>query len=176
MSDLLALDLVKKNYLTNQIVLTIGYDIENLKDTSYNGEIKLDMYGREIPKHAHGTININHHTSSSKIITEKVIELFDRIINNKLLVKRINISANNLLRENEINKKIIKQFDIFTSIEEQDTKIKEEKQKEKEEKKLQQTMLEIKQKYGKNSILKAMNLEEGATTIERNKQIGGHKE
>lgn len=172
MSDLLSLDLVKKNYLTNQIVLTIGYDIENLKDGNYNGEIKIDMYGREIPKHAHGTINIDHYTQSSKIITEKVIELFERIINNKLLVKRINISANNLIKENKKQEKIIKQFDIFTSTEEQDNEIK----KEKIEQKLQQTMLEIKQKYGKNSILKAMNLEEGATTIERNKQIGGHKE
>lgn len=172
MSDLLSLDLVKKKYLTNQIVLTIGYDIENLKDGNYNGEIKIDMYGREIPKHAHGTINIDHYTQSSKIITEKVTELFERIINNKLLVKRINISANNLIKENKKQEKIIKQFDIFTSIEEQDNEIKEEKT----EQKLQQTMLEIKQKYGKNSILKAMNLEEGATTIERNKQIGGHKE
>jgi len=171
MSDLLALDLVKRKYLTNQIVLTIGYDIENVTNGDYKGETKIDMYGRTIPKHAHGTINIDHHTSSSRIIMEKVVELYERIIDNKLLIKRINISATNLIRDDD-KTKITKQFDIFTDIEVQDKNIKDEKN----EQKLQQTMLNIKKKYGKNSILKAMNLEEGATTIERNKQIGGHQE
>ena len=171
MIDLLSLDLVKRKYLTNQIVLTIGYDIENITNGEYKGETKIDMYGRKIPKQAHGTINIDHYTQSSKILIEKVVELYEKIIDNKLLIKRINISATNLIRENE-NVKITKQFDLFTNINAQEEEIK----KEKTEQKLQQTMLNIKQKYGKNSILKAMNLEEGATTIERNKQIGGHQE
>ena len=181
MSDLLALDLVSKKIVTDQLVLTVGYDIDNLNipdiKESYTGEITKDQYGREVPKHAHGTINIDHKTSSSKTIMENMIKLYDRIVNRNLLVRRINITANNVISEDLVkDKPIIQQFDLFTDYNE--VEINREKQKEEEikDKKLQNVMLDIKSKYGKNAILKGMNLEEGGTTIDRNKQIGGHRE
>ena len=177
MTELLTLELVEKKLVTSQIVLTIGYDVENLTNEKiskeYDGEITLDRYGRSIPKHAHGTININHKTSSTQIIMNAVMELFDRIINEKLLVRRINITANNVINEDEAKKELnFEQVDLFTNYDELNKKI----EKEKAEKEIQKAMLNIKRKYGKNAIIKGMNLEEGGTTIERNKQIGGHKE
>jgi DNA polymerase V len=177
MTELLSLDLVQKKLVTSQLVLTIGYDVENLMNKaisdSYDGEITLDRYGRSIPKHAHGTVNINHKTSSTKIILDAVMELFDRIINPKLLVRRINITANNVVNEEVAkNEKSFEQVDLFTNYEELNKKI----EKEHAEKEIQKAMLDIKRKYGKNAIIKGMNLQEGGTTIERNRQIGGHKE
>lgn len=172
MIDNLSLNLVNKKKVTNQIVLTIGYDISNLTDPkirqNYKGEITFDQYGRMIPKHSHGTINLDHKTSSSKILMQKTIELYERIINKNLLVKRINITASNIVNEKEIN---YEQLNIFTI-----NNFNYENAKRNEELKLQKVMLELKNKYGKNIILKAMNLEEGATTKERNNQVGGHKE
>ena len=179
MTDLLALDLVEKHLVTNQLVLTIGYDIENLSNNkiNYTGETTTDYYGRKIPKHAHGTINIDHKTSSTKIITKNIMDLYERIINKNLLVRRINITACNVENENNIKEEFTyKQFDLFTDYKIVDTKIKKEREAEQEERKLQHTLLDIKNKYGKNAILKGMNLQEGATTIERNSQIGGHNE
>ena len=179
MADSLSLDLVAKNLVTDQIVLTIGYDIENLtnNDINYNGEIVTDHYGRKIPKHAHGTINLDHFTSSSKIIMENTIKLFERIINKNLLVKRINITASNVVSETEATQqKKFEQFDLFTNYSNFDENKEKEKQIELEENKLQHVLLDIKSKYGKNSILKGLNLSEGGTTIDRNKQIGGHHE
>lgn len=180
MSDLLALDLVAKKLVTDQIVLTVGYDIDNLTipyiKEKYHGEVTVDHYGRMVPKHAHGTINIDHKTSSSKTIVEKTVELFDRIINKDLLIRRINITANNVVNELLVKEDdTFEQYDLFT-----DYKLKEEmkkKQKEDEEKEhsLQNTILNIKNRFGKNAVLKGMNFEEGGTTIERNNQIGGHK-
>lgn len=171
MIDNLSLNLVNKEKVTNQIVLTIGYDISNLTDPkirqNYKGEITFDQYGRMIPKHSHGTINLDHKTSSSKILMQKTIELYERIINKNLLVKRINITASNIVDEKEIN---YEQLNIFTI-----NNFNYENAKRNEELKLQKVMLELKNKYGKNIILKAMNLEEGATTKERNNQVGGHK-
>ena len=177
MTELLTLELVEKKLVTSQMVLTIGYDVENLTNEKiykeYDGEITLDRYGRSIPKHAHGTININHKTSSTKIIMDAVMELFDRIINDKLLVRRINITANNVVNEQEADKELnYEQVDLFTDYNELSKKI----EKEHAEKEIQKAMLNIKRKYGKNAIIKGMNLEEGGTTIQRNKQIGGHKE
>ena len=176
MTELLTLDLVEKNLVTNQIVLTVGYDIENLTDpyisNSYNGEITIDRYGRKIPKHAHGTINLDHKTSSTKIIMEAIMKLYERIMNKKLLVRRINITANNVVNEETIKQeKSFEQIDLFTNYQEKEKKSKEEQT----EKELQKAMIDIKKKYGKNAILKGMNLQEGGTTIERNSQIGGHK-
>ena len=172
MIDNLSLNLVNKEKVTNQIVLTIGYDISNLTDPkirqNYKGEITFDQYGRMIPKHSHGTINLDHKTSSSKILMQKTIELYEGIINKNLLVKRINITASNIVDEKEIN---YEQLNIFTI-----NNFNYENAKRNEELKLQKVMLELKNKYGKNIILKAMNLEEGATTKERNNQVGGHKE
>ena len=174
MSDQISLDLVKKNLITDQIVLDIGYDIENNK--YYDGEYKEDYYGRKVPKHAHGTIKLKNKTSSSKIIMEKTTELYDQIINKNLLVRRINIVCCNTIKKEEYDKKIkYEQIDLFTDYEEETEKRREEKQEEIKEDNLQHVLLEIKEKYGKNSIVKGMNLEEGGTTIERNKQIGGHK-
>ena len=181
MTDLLSLDLVSKKLVTDQIVLTIGYDVENLTNPKirdiYIGEITLDYYGRRIPKPSHGTIRIDHHTSSSTIITNKVVELYKKITNKHLLVRRINISVNNLINESLLKDKIIyEQYDIFTDFEKIAKQKNEEKENEKQEKKLQNTILNIKNKYGKNAILKGMNYLSGGTTIERNRQIGGHKE
>jgi DNA polymerase V len=177
MIELLSLDLVEKHLVTNQLVLTIGYDIENLTNQEirrkYKGEITIDNYGRKIPKHSHGTINLDYRTSSTKILSKKCIELFDKIINRDLLVRRINITACNLESESIVKEeKVYEQLDLFSS----NNKTKEEEKiNTKEELKLQRTLLDIKNKYGKNAILKAMNLESGATTIDRNNQVGGHK-
>ena len=174
MTELLVLDLVDRNLVTNQIVLTVGYDIENLtnKNIDYKGEVTIDRYGRSVPKHAHGTINLDHKTSSNKIIGEAVMELYDRIIDNRLLTRRINITANNVVNEEQAEKENnFEQIDLFTNY--QELEIKQEK--EKKERNLQKSILDIKKKYGKNAILKGMNFEEGGTTIERNEQVGGHK-
>ena len=175
MTELLTLDLVTKNLVTNQIVLTIGYDIDNLINPeiskNYKGEITLDNYGRRIPKHAHGTINIDHKTSSTKIIMEAVMNLYERIINKNLLVRRLNITANNVVSELDVEEKY-EQMNLFVEYKELEKK----REKEKAEKEIQKAMINIKRKYGKNAILKGMNLQDGGTTIERNSQIGGHKE
>ena len=176
MTELLTLDLVEKNLVTNQIVLTVGYDIENLIDpyisNSYKGEITIDRYGRKIPKHAHGTINLDHKTASTKIIMEATMKLYEKIMNKQLLVRRINITANNVVDEETAKKeKPFEQIDLFTNYQEKVEKTQEEKT----EKELQKAMIDIKKRYGKNAILKGMNLQEGGTTIERNGQIGGHK-
>lgn len=181
MMELLSLDLVDKHLVTDQLTLTIGYDIENLSNPSisenYDGEITIDHYGRKIPKHSHGTINLDFKTSSTKILLESIISLYERIVNKKLLVRRINISANKLENENEIiSEKIVEQFDLFTDYKKQD-KIKSTQREElQKERKIQNVILNLKNKYGKNAILKGMNLQDGATTIDRNKQIGGHHE
>ena len=181
MIELLALDLVEKRLVTNQIVLTIGYDIENLKNPNisklYDGEVTIDRYGRCVPKHAHGTANLDHKTASSKIITEAVMDLYKKIVNDKFLIRRINITANNVVDESVVLKEESKyeQVDLFTDYKELDKKREEKKKKEQAEKEIQKAMINIKRKYGKNAVLKGINLEEGATTIERNRQIGGHK-
>ena len=170
MMELLSLDLVSKGVVTNQLVLTIGYDISNVND-NYEGEIVTDFYGRKIPKHSHGTINLDHYTSSTKILVSNIVKLYEDIINKNLLVRRINICACNIINKNKIkDTKIVKQLDLFSV--DENINIKEE---EYSEEKLQKTMLQIKNKYGKNAILKGMNLSEGGTTIDRNNQVGGHK-
>ena len=176
MAELLSLDLVGKRLITKQIILTIGYDIENLTDNNirelYNGEITTDRYGRKIPKHAHGTINLDHKTSSTKIITEAVMKLYERIMDKRLLSRRINITANNVVDENQfMNEKNSEQLNLFVDYKKKDIEL----QNEKEEKQLQKAVIDIKRKYGKNAIIKGMNLQEAGTTIERNGQIGGHK-
>lgn len=179
MADSLALDLVSKRLVTDQLVLTIGYDIENLTNSriEYDGPITTDHYGRSIPKHAHGTINIDHKTSSSKIITQNLLILFDRIINKKLLVRRINVVASNVINEDLVKDKTeYHQMDLFSDYNSRAKKVAQTRLDEKDENRLQHVLLDIKSKYGKNAILKGMNLEDGGTTIERNSQIGGHRE
>lgn len=173
MIDLLMLDLVDKNLVTDQIVLTVGYDIQNLDNHTYHGEISTDMYGRKIPKHAHGTANMKFPTSSTQLITKEVMKLYEKIVDKHLLIRRINISANHLVDSQMIkDKEFYEQLDLFSSF---DDNSEEEKRKLQEEQQLQKTIIEIKKKFGKNSVLKGMNFEEGATTLDRNKQIGGHK-
>lgn len=174
MTELLTLELVEKKIVTDQIVLTIGYDVENLINKeikeNYTGEITIDRYGRKIPKHAHGTINLDHKTSSTKIIMKAVINLYERIIDKNLLTRRINITANNVISE-DLVKKEFEQINLFTNYKEEEKKIK----KEQSEKEIQKAMIDIKRKFGKNAILKGMNFMEGGTTIERNGQVGGHR-
>ena len=178
MTDLLVLDLVEKRLVTNQIVLTIGYDIDNLKESkknqNYNGEVTVDRYGRKVPKHAHGTINLVETTSSTKLILEKTMELFERIIDKNLLTRRINVVANNVQSEDKVsNNNSFEQLNLFTEF---NQNLNEKHQKEIEkERNLQHAIIDIKRKYGKNAILKGMNFEEGGTTISRNSQIGGHR-
>ena len=180
MTDLMTLDLVDKRLVTDQIVLTVGYDIENLTDPDryrkYKGSVTIDRYGRKVPKHAHGTTNLKKKTSSTMLITDAVMELYDRIVDKNLLIRRINITANKLVDESfSKEEETYEQLDLFT-----DYTVKEQEQAEEEavlerEKRMQQTMLTIKKKFGKNAILKGMNLQEGATAKDRNEQIGGHK-
>lgn len=181
MADLLVLDLVDKGLVTDQVVVTVGYDIENLTDPErskkYHGAIVKDHYGRQIPKHAHGTANLDGHTSSTKKIMCAVSELFDRIVDKNLLVRRLNIVANHVLPEADAPKKNdgFVQLDLFTGYAALELKQERERAELEREKKMQKAMLTIKKKFGKNAILKGMNLEEGATAKDRNRQIGGHK-
>lgn len=158
MTDLLVLELVDKGLVTDSLTLTIGYDRSNVDEGIYRGEVTYDRYGRGVPKSAHGTANLGTTTSSTKKIMTAVLELYDRIVSKELLVRRITLSANNLVEER------YEQYDLFTDPAELA-----------KERKIQEAMLSIKKKFGKNAILKGMNLEEGATTIERNNQIGGHR-
>ena len=180
MTDQMVLDLVDKKLVTDQVVLTIGYDIENLTDpkrrSRYKGQVTTDRYGRKIPKHAHGTANLEKQTSSTSLITRAVMELFDRIVNEELLVRRITITANKLVGEETIkHTEDSQQLDFFTDHEAQRKKQEAEEADLEDEKHLQQAVLGIRKKFGKNAVLKGMNLQEGATAKDRNGQIGGHK-
>ena len=205
MTDHLVLDLVDKRLVTDQIVLTIGYDIANLSNKAdscfgnnydhavnnkgrdsiggkkgthrdYTGEITIDRYGRKVPKHAHGTANLGRYTSSTRIIMDAVMELYDRIIDPSLLTRRITVVANRVCDESKVQEsEQFEQLDLFTDYQERAKEKKKEDEALSKERKLQEAMISVKKKYGKNAMLKGMNLEEGATTISRNNQIGGHK-
>ena len=182
MTDLLVLDLVDKKLVTDQMVLTIGYDIENLLDAkrqeAYKGEITTDHYGRKIPKHAHGTANLGGMTSSTLKIINAVMELYDRIVNPTLSIRRVTVVANHLIDERETTESDpqgYEQLDLFTDYSSLEREREAEKVRFAKERRLQEAILAVKKKYGKNAILKGTNLQEGATTIERNRQIGGHK-
>lgn len=197
MAEGLALELVEKRLVTNQLVLTIGYDVENLLDpdrrSAYHGEVTIDRYGREVPKHAHGTENLNDYTSSSTTIINSAVALFDRLTDPTLLIRRVTVTSNNVLTEKAAKRKIEssgRQMTIFDEcFKATDSEPNTKKEKEsktfsnktaiknpaEKERALQEAMLSIKSKYGKNAILRGTSFEEGATTIERNAQIGGHK-
>ncbi len=171
MAELLVLDLVVKGLVTDQIVLTIGYDVENIKE-GFNGEIKIDSYGRKIPKHVHGTQNLKDYTSSAKIIVDATMQLCERILNSQLLSRRINIVAEHVVLEDDIQKKLeYEQLDLFSDNDKSDS---DDKVLLKERSR-QLAIVKIQKKYGKNAILKGMNLKKGATAKERNETIGGHK-
>lgn len=180
MTDLLVLDLVEKRLVTDQLVLTIGYDIENLSDpaicSTYTGEFAVDRYGRKVPRHAHGTANLGKNSSSTRLITEAVLDLYDKIVNPKLLIRRVTIVANHLVDEERAKDgDAYEQMNFFTDYESLQREQEEEKRELEKERKLQEAILKVKKKYGKNAMLKGMNLKEGAMTIKRNNQIGGHK-
>lgn len=179
MADLLALDLVRKGLVSDQLTLTIGYDKENLEKpeilASYTGEVKADRYGRLIPKHAHGTANLKKYTASSTVFLEAFTELFERIVDPRLTVRRITLAACRVLPEKKAEEQnAFEQMDIFSFAAAQEKSDREAAAEEKE-KHLQEALLAIKDKYGKNAVLRGMNLEEGATAAARNAQIGGHK-
>lgn len=180
MTDFLVLDLVEKGLVCDQIVLTVGYDIENLQDPArkraYRGEVTVDYYGRAVPKHAHGTVNFGQHTSSAKQIVRETLRLFDRIVDENLLVRRINVTANHVMDEQSIKStERVEQLDLFTDYKQQEEQRRQERAELERERRMQDTVLQIKKKFGKNAILRGTNLEDGSTAINRNKQIGGHK-
>ena len=178
MADAISLDLVEKRLVTNQLVLTVSYDRESLTRpeiaSKYHGEVVLDHYGRPVPKHAHGTANLGSHSSSSKEIINAVISLYDRIVNRDLLIRRLNISTNHIIAEGkgqEATDNSPAQLDLFTNYD----AILKEKENKKKERRIQEALIKIKKRFGKNAILKGTSYAEGATARERNKQIGGHK-
>lgn len=176
MVDKLVLELVEKGLMTDQIVLMVGYDIENLTDAkrraAYKGEVVTDRYGRETPKHARGTANMGKHTSSTKLIMQKTLELFERIADKELLTRRLTITANHLLPESEVQTSGENiQLNLFDDPEETARREAEEER----ERRMQKALLTIKGKYGPNAILKGTSFQEGATARERNESIGGHK-
>ena len=180
MADQLALELVDKGLVTDQLTLTVGYDIENLTDPerrkSYHGEVKADRYGRSIPKHAHGTANLEEYTASTKRIITAALELYDRIIDRNLLARRLTISAGRVLPESEApQKKAFEQLDLFTNYAAVQEQQAQEAAALEREKKVQRAVLDIKKRFGKNAILKGMNFQDGATAKDRNRTIGGHK-
>ena len=179
MADALALDLVGKGLVTDQLTLTVGYDIENLTDPDrakqFHGEVKIDRYGRKIPKHAHGTANLSY-TSSGKKLLDAVTELYDRIVDRNLMIRRLSISANRLLEEGKTPEQESEQMDLFTDYAAKERQEQADEAAHARERKIQEVMLGIKKKYGKNAVLKGLNLEDGATARERNQTIGGHHE
>ena len=180
MADLVALELVDKGLVTDQMVLTVGYDRENLADGHgsgrYQGAVTTDRYGRKVPKHGHGTANLERPVSSARLITEAVMELFDRIVSPELMIRRIYLTACRVTDEALAgSRKMAEQLDMFTDYEALERQRREEEEQLEREKRMQKAVVDIKKKFGRNAILKGMNLVEGATAKERNGQIGGHK-
>lgn len=180
MADQLALSLVEKGLVTDQLVLTVGYDVDNLTDPairkSYRGPVTTDRYGRAIPKHAHGTEQLERPTSSCRQLMEAVARLFDRVVDARLLVRRMYVVAGRVIREKEANEHpFCEQLDLFTDYAAQEAARRQEETALKRERSLQEATLLLKRKYGRNALFRGMNLEEGATAMERNRQIGGHR-
>ena len=180
MTDSLVLELVEKRLVTDQITLTIGYDIDNLTNAkirnSYKGEVTTDRYGRRVPKHAHGTVNLKRQTSSTWMIMDAVMDLYDHIINPELLIRRVTVVANHLIDETQVKEsEPFEQLDLFTDYATLEKERKKEEEQLSKERRLQEAMLSVKKKYGKNAILKGTSLQKGATAMDRNRQIGGHK-
>ena len=178
MADALSLDLVSKGLVTDQLVVTIGYDSKSLETPGcdYTGKIKVNHYGKKVPEHAHGTTNLKRKTSSTKLIIQAAVELYDRIVDKNLLIRRLNLSANHLVDEKEAQEETTyEQYNLFTDYDRLEKQKKEENAALEKERKLQQAMLDIKSRFGKNAVLKGTNFLEGATARERNEEIGGHK-
>ena len=180
MTDLMVLDLVEKHLVSDQLVLTIGYDIENLTNPEirkyYTGPVTTDHYGRQVPKHAHGTANLGRHTSSTRLIIDAMMDLYERIVDKNLLVRRVTISANHVVHESAAGSAApLEQLDMFSDYADQERKLQAEQAALEREKRGQQAIIALRKRFGKNAVLKGMNLQEGATTKDRNEQVGGHK-
>ncbi len=181
MADGVALDLLEKSLVADQLILEVGYDVESLSDpeisSQYHGKISVDHYGRMVPAHAHGTANLKRFTSSSRIISDAVVELFDRTVNPVLLIRRITLSVNHVIHESDVmsHRKPV-QLDLFTDYEALRVRAEIEESMLRKERRLQETILNIKKSFGKNSILKGLNFADGATQRTRNRLIGGHHE
>lgn len=180
MTDLLVLDLVEKGLVTDQIVLSVGYDVDNLKDPerkkNYRGGVTVDMHGRSIPKPAHGSVNLGRHTSSSRLILEAVMGLFDRVVDKNLTARRVAIAATHVVGEDAASAApAFEQLDLFTDYEAVRAARAAQDAALERERRMQQAVLSIKRKHGRNAILRGKNLEDGATTVDRNRQIGGHR-
>ena len=177
MAEAVAIDLLEKRLVTNQLTLTVGYDIENTAGGNFRGEIVTDRYGRKIPKHTHGTASLPRKTSSARSITDAVLGVYDAKVNPKLSIRRLTITANRLVGEDTVQQESEApvQFNLFDNIEVQEQRLREETAQLERERKIQEAMLDIKKKFGKNAILNGGSYLDGATAKERNKQIGGHK-
>ena len=179
MTDALVLDLVDQRLVADQMVLSVGYDRESLADparrAAYDGPLEWDRYGRQVPKMAHGSINLGQYTSSTRKITEAVMTLYDQIVHPHLLVRRMYVVANHVIRESDVKPPETEQLDLFTDYAALEKQRQADAAARDKERRQQQAVLEIKKRFGKNAILKGMNFEEGATARERNGQIGGHK-
>ncbi len=181
MADAISMDLLDKGLVTDQLVVTVGYDRTSLENPEikamYHGPVMKDYYGREVPKSAHGTANLDRQTSSTTLIMTAVEKLFDRIVNRNLLVRRLNITTNHVIPESRVKKQDDKmvQLDLFTDYETLAKQKKAEEERLAKERRMQEALLAIKKQFGKNSILKGLNFEDGATAKDRNEQIGGHK-
>lgn len=181
MADTAALDLVSKRLVTDQLVLTVGYDVESLTNpeirATYNGPVTTDHYGRQVPKHAHGTANLGRYSSSTKQLTNAVVSLFDRIVNPHLLIRRLTLTTNHVISEEKMKQAsgAPVQLDLFTDYDLLEKQQRAEEEAAAKERRMQEALLHIKSRYGKNAILRGLNFAEGSTAIERNKQIGGHK-
>ena len=180
MADMLAFGLLEKGLVTNQITLTIGFDRANLENAAvrkqYRGKVKSDFYGRKVPEHAHGTANIGRYTSSSKLITEAAMEIYERTVDKILLIRRVTIEAGYVILEQDMKEQSsFQQLDLFTDYDAEREKAKEADAMLERERQAQLAMLHIRQKYGKNAVLRASSLEDGATAKGRNQQIGGHR-
>lgn len=177
MSELLSLDLVGKDLVTDQIVLNVGYDTSGVP-SDYHGEMVQDHYGRKMPKSSHGSVNLDRKTSSTRLIMQAAVELYNRIVDDRLLIRRINIAASRVIPRQYAEQEqaqASEQLDLFTDYEAESARREQEEKALEKEHNVQQALLEIKRKFGKNAVLKGMNLEQGGTTIERNGQVGGHK-
>ena len=179
MAELISLELVDKALVTDLVGLSIGYDRVNLSDAAlareYGGSVHADRYGRRVPKSAHGTARLARYTSSTRLITEAILGIFDSVCDRALSVRRVNISVCELEDESFTGRRSEAQMDLFSDFSSENSGEAEDEEALRDEKKRQRVMLDIKKKYGKNAILKGTNLEKGATTMERNRQIGGHK-
>ena len=176
MCDLFALDIKERGMVTNQLTLTVGYDAVSLGACGgYMGEVGIDYYGRCVPKHAHGTFNLGGYTASVSEITAGVLELFDKLVDRNLFVRRINICACNVREEGSAVEPLAEQLDFFTDYEARSASAAKQRSASRREGRRMEAEIKIKRKFGKNAILKGMNFEEGGTTLERNMQIGGHK-